>query len=138
MITARLTTEELDRFLGIAAFVDRKLPSIKKPLCSTNFQMFTVSPDKDTYKDSADPLAKPKIIPTSKQLSIYDFVLLLLIDVKADERELIYLRNFPYRSFRQLKRFYIGDSHEKIRYTYHRALVQACELANKNLKKYLQ
>ena len=110
MITARLTTEELDRFLSIAAFVDRKLPSIKKPLCSTNFQMFTVSPDKDTYKDSADPLAKPKIIPTSKQLSIYDFVLLLLIDVAADQRELIYLRNFPYRSFRQLKKFLLASS----------------------------
>ena len=137
MITAKLTTDQLDRFLGIAAFVDRKLPNIKKPRCSTNFQMFTVSPDKDTYKDSADPLAKPRIIPTSKQLSIYDFVLLLLIDIEDDKRELIYLRNFPHRSFRQLKRFYIGDSHEKIRYLYYRALVEACEIANKNLKKYL-
>ena len=33
MITARLTTEELDRFLGIASFVDDKLPKPKKPLC---------------------------------------------------------------------------------------------------------
>jgi len=137
MITVRLTTEELDRFLNIAAFVDRKLPSPKKPLCSTNFQLLDVSPDKDTYKDSATALVKPRIIPTSKQLSIYEFVTLLLIDVGADQRELIYLRNFPYRSFRQLKRFYIGDSHEKIRYQYYRALVEACEVANKNLKKYL-
>ena len=136
MITVRLTTDELDKFLGIAAFVDRKLPGIKKPICTTNFQMLDVSPDKETYKDSATPLARPRIIPTSKQLSIYDFVLLLLIDVKSEHRELIYLRNFPYRSFRQLKRFYIGDSHEKIRYQYHRALVEACEIANKNLTKY--
>ena len=137
MITARLTTEELDRFLSIAAFVDRISPGVKKPVCTTNFQMLDVAPDKNTYKDSVASLARPKIIPTSKQLSIYEFVLLLLIDVKKDQRELMYLRHFPYRSFRQLKRFYIGDSHEKIRYQYHRALVDACVQANKNLAKYL-
>lgn len=137
MITARLTTDELDRFLSIAAFVDRISPSVKKPVCTTNFQMLDVAPDKNTYKDSVASLARPKIVPTSKQLSIYEFVLLLLIDVKEDQRELMYLRHFPYRSFRQLKRFYIGDSHEKIRYQYHRALVDACVQANKNLAKYL-
>ena len=137
MITARLTTDELDRFLSIAAFVDRISPGIKKPVCTTNFQMLDVAPDKNTYKDSVTSLARPKIVPTSKQLSIYEFVLLLLIDVKKDQRELMYLRHFPYRSFRQLKRFYIGDSHEKIRYQYHRALVDACVQANKNLAKYL-
>tara|TARA_R100001443_G_scaffold93539_1_gene100109 strand:- start:7931 stop:8344 length:414 start_codon:yes stop_codon:yes gene_type:complete len=137
MITARLTTEELDRFLSIAAFVDRKLPGLKKPICTTNFQLLDVSPDKDTYKDSAVSLARPRIIPTSKQLSIYEFVLLLLIDIKPEQRELMYLRNFPYRSYRQLKRFYLDWSHEKIRYMYYRALVESCELANKNLKKYL-
>ncbi len=137
MITARLTTEELDRFLSIAAFVDRISPGVKKPICTTNFQMLDVAPDKNSYKDSVASLARPKIVPTSKQLSIYEFVLLLLIDVKEDQRELMYLRHFPYRSFRQLKRFYIGDSHEKIRYQYHRALVDACVQANKNLAKYL-
>jgi hypothetical protein len=137
MITARLTTEELDRFLSIAAFVDRISPGVKKPVCTTNFQMLDVAPDKNTYKDSVTSLARLKIVPTSKQLSIYEFVLLLLIDVKKDQRELMYLRHFPYRSFRQLKRFYIGDSHEKIRYQYHRALVDACVQANKNLAKYL-
>ncbi len=137
MITARLTTEELDRFLSIAAFVDRISPGVKKPVCTTNFQMLDVAPDKNTYKDSVASFARPKIVPTSKQLSIYEFVLLLLIDVKEDQRELMYLRHFPYRSFRQLKRFYIGDSHEKIRYQYHRALVDACVQANKNLTKYL-
>lgn len=137
MITARLTTDELDRFLSIAAFVDRISPGVKKPVCTTNFQMLDVAPDKNTYKDSVTSLARPKIVPTSKQLSIYEFVLLLLIDVKKDQRELMYLRHFPYRSFRQLKRFYIGDSHEKIRYQYHRALVDACVQANKNLTKYL-
>jgi hypothetical protein len=137
MITARLTTDELDRFLSIAAFVDRISPGVKKPVCTTNFQMLDVAPDKNTYKDSVTSLARLKIVPTSKQLSIYEFVLLLLIDVKKDQRELMYLRHFPYRSFRQLKRFYIGDSHEKIRYQYHRALVDACVQANKNLAKYL-
>ena len=137
MITARLTTEELDRFLSIAAFVDRISPGVKKPVCTTNFQMLDVAPDKNTYKDSVASFARPKIVPTSKQLSIYEFVLLLLIDVKEDQRELMYLRHFPYRSFRQHKRFYIGDSHEKIRYQYHRALVDACVQANKNLTKYL-
>jgi len=137
MITARLTTDELDRFLSIAAFVDRISPGVKKPVCTTNFQMLDVAPDKNTYKDSVASTARLKIVPTSKQLSIYEFVLLLLIDIKKDQRELMYLRHFPYRSFRQLKRFYIGDSHEKIRYQYHRALVDACVQANKNLTKYL-
>ena len=95
-------------------------------------------PDKNSYKDSVATPARPRIIPTSKQLSIYDFILLLLIDVKPEQRELIYLRNFPYRSFRQLKRFYLDWSHEKIRYKYYRALVDTCDVANKNLKKYLQ
>jgi|TARA_R110002012_G_scaffold260478_1_gene442165 hypothetical protein len=137
MITVRLTTEELDRFLSIAAFVDRKLPGLKKPLCVTNFQLLDVSPDKDTYKDSETSSAKPKIIPTPRQLSIYDFILMLMMDVTPKQRELIYLRNFPYRSYRDLKRFYLDWSHEKIRYMYFRALVDACNTANKNLKKYL-
>ena len=94
MITARLTTDELDRFLSIAAFVDRISPGVKKPVCTTNFQMLDVSPDKNTYKDSVTSLARPKIVPTSKQLSIYEFVLLLLIDVKKDQRELMYLKTF--------------------------------------------
>ena len=137
MITARLTTEELDRFLSIAAFVDKKLPSIKKPICTTNFQILDVSPDKDTYRDSATAPDRPRIIPTSRQLSIYEFILCLLIDAKPEQRELMYLRNFPYRSYRQLKRFYLDWSHEKIRYMYFRALVDTCQVANKNLKKYL-
>ena len=137
MITARLTTEELDRFLSIAAFVDRKLPGLKKPVCVTNFQLLDVSPDKDTYKDSAVSSARLRIIPTSRQLTIYDFILMLMMDVSPDQRELIYLRNFPYRSYRDLKRFYLDWSHEKIRYMYFRALVDACNTANKNLKKYL-
>ena len=37
MITARLTTDELDRFLSIAAFVDRISLCVKKPVCTTNF-----------------------------------------------------------------------------------------------------
>ena len=115
----------------------RPKPKPKKPLCVTNFQLLDVSPDKDTYKDSATSPARPRIIPTSRQLSIYDFILMLMMDVKSEQRELIYLRHFPYRSYRQLKRFYIGDSHEKIRYMYFRALVDACNTANKNLKKYL-
>ena len=137
MITTRLTTEELDRFLSIAAFVDRKLQGLKKPVCVTNFQLLDVSPDKDTYKDSAVSSARLRIIPTSRQLTIYDFILMLMMDVSPDQRELIYLRNFPYRSYRDLKRFYLDWSHEKIRYMYFRALVDACTVANKNLKKYL-
>ena len=68
MITARLTTDELDRFLSIAAFVDRISPGVKKPVCTTNFQMLDVAPDKNTYKDSATSTARLKIVPTSKQL----------------------------------------------------------------------
>ena len=138
MITARLTSSELDRFLMIASFVDDKLPKPNNNRQPLMFRFIDVSPDKDTYKDSALSTARPRIIPNSKQLTIYEFILLLLIDVKPETRELLRLRNFPHRrSLRDMKRFYMDWSHTKIGYKYHRALIEVCCVANKNLKKYL-
>ena len=138
MITARLTSSELDRFLMIASFVDDKLPKPSNNRQPLMFRFIDVSPDKNTYKDSTALPARPRIIPSSKQLTIYDFILMLLIDVEPKTRELLQLRNFPHRrSLRDMKRFYMDWSHTKIGYKYHRALIEVCGVANKNLKKYL-
>jgi hypothetical protein len=94
--------------------------------------------DKESLKNFDATTARLRITLTSRQLTIYDFVMLVMLDAKPETRELIYLRNFPNRkSLRQMKRMYLDWSHEKIRYKYHRALVEVCLYANKNLKKYL-
>ena len=47
-------------------------------------------------------------------------------------RDLLYLRNFPYRkSFRDMKRFFADQSHETIRKNYNLALYDVCRLINK-------
>ena len=138
MITSRLTIDQLDRFLQIASWVDNKLPNPIPKNSPSMFKILELPITKEQLKNSDTPLARPKIIPTSKQLSIYEFILLLMIDTKPKTRELLYLRNFPQRkSYRALKRLYLDCSHEKLRYLYNRALIDTCEIANKNLKKYL-
>ena len=97
-----------------------------------------IGEDKESIKNSDKHLARLKITLTSRQLSIYDFILILMLDVAAKDRELLYLRNFPTRkSLRQMKRMYLDWSHTKIGYEYNRSLINVCRIANKNLKKYL-
>jgi hypothetical protein len=138
MITSRLTIDQLDRFLQITSWVDSKLPSPIPRNSPSMYKILRVGFTKEQLKNSGASLDRPRIIPNSKQLSIYDFISALMIDVEPKTRELIYLRNFPSRkSYRALKRLYLDCSHEKLRYMYNRALVDICDIANKDLKKYL-
>ena len=138
MITSRLTIDQLDRFLMVTSWVDDKLPSINNRRVPLMFKFLDIGETKESLKNSDTPSARLKIIPTSKQLSIYEFITCLMVDDRPSTRELLYLRNFPHRkSYRALKRLYLDCSHEKLRYLYNRALVEVCDLANKDLKKYL-
>ena len=142
MITTNLTIEQLDRFLQIASFCDSKLPKVKAKSLPTMYKVIEnaigIGHDKESLKNFDTTTARLRITLTSRQITIYDFILMVMLDAKPETRELIYLRNFPHRkSLRAMKRMYLDWSHEKIRYKYHRALVEVCLYANKNLKKYL-
>jgi hypothetical protein len=142
MLTSNLTTDQLDRFLQISSFCDSKMPKVKAKTLPTMYKVIEnaigIGHDKESLKNFDATTARLRITLTSRQLTIYDFVMLVMLDAKPETRELIYLRNFPNRkSLRQMKRMYLDWSHEKIRYKYHRALVEVCLYANKNLKKYL-
>jgi hypothetical protein len=142
MLTSNLTTDQLDRFLQISSFCDSKMAKVKAKSLPTMYKVIEnaigIGHDKESLKNFDATTARLRITLTSRQLTIYDFVMLVMLDAKPETRELIYLRNFPNRkSLRQMKRMYLDWSHEKIRYKYHRALVEVCLYANKNLKKYL-
>ena len=133
-----MNAENLDRLLQISSWVDRKLPGLKKPVASMNFDLFkgNILPDLK-YRDTGQGL-RPR--PTSRQLSVYDFVSQLMILASREDRELIYLRNIPInRSYRALRRFYLPISHEGIRLRYIQALRRLSSIANnigvKNLLK---
>jgi hypothetical protein len=118
------------------------MPKVKAKTLPTMYKVIEnaigIGHDKESLKNFDATTARLRITLTSRQLTIYDFVMLVMLDAKPETRELIYLRNFPNRkSLRQMKRMYLDWSHEKIRYKYHRALVEVCLYANKNLKKYL-
>jgi len=73
-----------------------------------------------------------KVIPSSKQLEIYEFITDMMLKTTDYNRDLLYLRNFPYRkSFRDMKRFFGDQSHETIRKNYNLALYDVCRLINK-------
>ena len=141
MLTNNLTIDELDRFLQISSFCDSKMPKVKAKSLPTMYKVFEnsigIGDDKDSIKYSDKHTARLKITLTSRQITIYDFVLILMLDVAAKDRELLYLRNFPQRkSLRQMKKMYLDWSHTKIGYEYNKALSKVCKVANKNLKKY--
>jgi len=133
----KLTPHELDRYLKIASWVDDKLPNPIPKNAPSMYQILEITPSKEYINNSDTPLARPRIIPTSKQLTIYTFVMLVMLKAKPKTRELIYIKNFPHtKSYRALKRFYLDCSHEKLRYMYQKALGEVCTYANKNLKEY--
>ena len=142
MITTNLTIDELDRFLQISSFCDSKMPKVKAKTLPTMFKVIDnsigIGDDKDSIKYSDKHLARLKITLTSRQITIYDFIAILMLDATEKDRELLYLRNFPQRkSLRQMKRMYLDWSHTKIGYEYNKSLSKVCKVANKNLKKYL-
>mgnify|MGYP003114714132 FL=1 len=143
MITNNLTIDQLDRFLSVASFVDSKLPKVSNKRTPSMFKLiddlYGIGETKESIKNSSSSYkGNLKIVLTSRQITIYDFVATLMLDATKEDRELIYLRNFPHRkSYRELKKMYLDVSHEKLRYMYLKALKTVCRYANKDLKKYI-
>jgi len=133
MIPSKLTVDQLDNYFQTATYVERYMPS---PLNMKNkrTEMFTlinrlygISADKDTYKSQDKP--KMKIRLNGEQLQVYEFCILLLVKANEKDRNIIQLRNFPYkRSFRILKRFFMPISHEQCRIKYYNALYELLKL----------
>ena len=142
MIPNRLTVDQLDNYFQTATYVERYMPS---PLNMKNrrTEMFLmidrqygISSDKDTYKGQDKP--KMKIRLNGEQLQVYEFCILLLVKANEKDRDIISLRNFPYkRSFRQLKQFFLPHSYEKVRADYYKALYELMSLYNKHGYKYI-
>ena len=132
-----LTPSHLDKLIQIASFVDSKLPNIKKPICPTNFMLLDVSPENNKYKDTG---GRMRIIPTARQMTIWQFTINLVARAKFDDRELIKFKNYPYtKSYRALKRLYLDKSHETLRKMYNEVLLDLCVIANKEgINKFLK
>ena len=142
MIPTKLTLEELDNYFQTATYVERYMPS---PLNMKNkrTEMFTlidrlygISSDKDTYKDNTKPRIKIRL--NGQQLQIYEFCILLMVKGSEKDRDIIGLRHFPFkRSFRELRKFFMPDSHEKVRQAYYKALLELLNIYNKHGYKYI-
>lgn len=131
MITNELTPEIFDNYLGIASWVDSKIAPPKKPKAASMFNLLEIIPDKSDHNKYGK--SKIKVIPNARQLQIYEFVLNVMIKTTPEYRDLIYLRNFPYRkSWRDMKYFFIGQSHETIRTKYKNALFDICRMVKKS------
>ncbi len=132
-----LTPSHLDKLIQIASFVDSKLPNIKKPICPTNFMLLDVTPENNKYKDTG---GRMRIIPTARQMTIWQFTINLVARADFDDRELIKFKNYPYtRSYRALKRLYLDKSHETLRKMYNEVLLDLCVIANKEgINKFLK
>ena len=142
MIPTKLTIDQLDNYFQTATYVERYMPS---PLNMKNrrTEMFLmidrqygILSDKDTYKGQDKP--KMKIRLNGEQLQVYEFCILLLVKASEKDRDIISLRNFPYkRSFRQLKQFFLPSSHEKVRSDYYKALEELMSLYNSKGYKFI-
>ena len=99
-------------------------------------RLYGISADKDTYKGQDKP--KIKIRLNGEQIAIYDFCILLLVKAAEKDRDIIALRNFPFkRSFRELRKFFMPDSYEKVRQDYYKALLELLKIYNKHGYKYI-
>lgn len=142
MIPNRLTVDQLDNYFQTATYVERYMPSplnIKNKRTEMFYiieKLYGIGKDKDCYKGQDKP--KMKIRLNGEQLQIYEFCLLLLLKAEEKDRDIIQLRNFPYRrSFRQLKKFFLPSSHEKVRSDYYRALYELISLYNSKGYKFI-
>jgi hypothetical protein len=98
-------------------------------------RLYGISADKDTYKGQDKPRLRIRL--NSEQLQVYEFCILLLVKANEKDRDIIQLRNFPYkRSFRQLKRFFLPISHEQCRIKYYNALYELLKLYHLKGKAY--
>ncbi len=142
MIPTKLTIDQLDNYFQTATYVERFMPS---PLNMKNKRtemfmvidkLYGIGKDKDSYKNEDKP--KLKIRLNGEQIQIYEFCILLLVKANEKDRDIISLRNFPYkRSFRQLKQFFLPSSHEKVRADYYKALDELKSLYNRKGYKFI-
>ena len=140
-IPIKLTVNELDNMFQTATYVERYMPSPlnmknkRTEMFSLIDRLYGISADKDTYKGQDKP--KIKIRLNGEQIAIYDFCILLLVKATEKDRDIIALRNFPIRrSFRQLQKFFLPASHEKVRNDYYLALYELLKLYHSKGQKY--
>ena len=132
MIPNRLTVDQLDNYFQTATYVERYMPSPhlknqKTDMFNLIQRLYGIGKDKDCYKGEDKP--KLKIRLNSEQLQVYEFCILLLVKANEKDRDIIQLRNFPYkRSFRILKRFFMPISSEQCRIKYYNALYELLKL----------
>ena len=132
MIPSKLTVDQLDNYFQTATYVERYMPSPHLKNQRTDMfnliqRLYGIGKDKDCYKGEDKP--KLKIRLNSEQLQVYEFCILLLVKANEKDRDIIQLRNFPYkRSFRILKRFFMPISHEQCRIKYYNALYELLKL----------
>ena len=141
MIPIKITVDELDNMFQTATYVERYLPSPsmknkRTEMFSLIDRLWGISADKDTYKGQDKP--KMKIRLNSGQLQTYEFCILLLVKASEKDRDIIALRNFPNRkSFRELRKFFMPLSHEKVRSDYYKALQELMSLYNRKGYKFI-
>jgi len=135
MIDLPLNESTLDNYLAIASYVDSKMPRPNNNRVPSMFKILDIVPDAMDHNKFIK--GRMKVIPSSKQLAIYEFIAGIMLKTTDYNRDLLYLRNFPYRkSFRDMKRFFTDQSHETIRKNYNLALYDVCRLINKlNVQK---
>ena len=132
-----LTPSHLDKLIQISSFVDSKLPPPKQPICPTNFMILEVTPENNKYKDTG---GKMRIIPTARQMTIWQFTINLVARADFESRELVKWKNYPCtRSYRALKRLYLDKSHETLRKMYNEVLLDLCVIVNtEGINKFLK
>tara|TARA_R110002110_G_scaffold375290_1_gene585027 strand:- start:376 stop:810 length:435 start_codon:yes stop_codon:yes gene_type:complete len=142
MIPSKLTLEELDNYFQTATYVERYMPSPlnmknkRTEMFSLIDRLYGISADKDTYKDDTKPRMRIRL--NGEQLQIYEFCILLMVKGSEKDRDIIGLRNFPFkRSFRELRKFFMPDSYEKVRQDYYKALLELLKIYNKHGYKYI-
>jgi len=135
MINLPIDEPTLDNYLAIASYVDSKMPRPNNNRVPSMYKILDIIPDSMDHNRFIK--GRMRVIPSSKQLEIYEFIAGIMLKTTDYNRDLLYLRNFPYRkSFRDLKRFFSDQSHETIRKNYNLALYDVCRLINKlNIKK---
>jgi len=135
MINLPIDEPTLDNYLAIASYVDSKMPRPNNNRVPSMYKILDIIPDSMDHNRFIK--GRMRVIPSSKQLEIYEFIAGIMLKTTDYNRDLLYLRNFPYRkSFRDLKRFFSNQSHETIRKNYNLALYDVCRLINKlNIKK---
>ena len=142
MIPTKLTVDQLDNYFQTATYVERYMPSPlnmknrRTEMFSLIDRLYGIGKDKDSYKGEDKP--KMKIRLNGEQLQIYEFCILLMVKGSEKDRDIIGLRNFRFkRSFIELRKFFMPDSHEKVRQAYYKALLELLKIYNKHGYKYI-